>query len=104
MHWIEIIHLQVAGGDRIRQVWEIVEGLPLEARAEGLRGIEIYRHGVFETDMGIHLCWDSAKAAVDGSPLALRIVDALSDFGLVHHGVWIEQPIGMDRIYIKGGG
>jgi hypothetical protein len=91
MKWIEIITLRTAGKDRRRLVGEVVQKLPHELRPIGLTGMKIYDHAVLDTDLSIHLLWDSIAADKNGSGLALRIVDALLDFGLVHHGIWMEQ-------------
>jgi hypothetical protein len=53
--------------------------------------IKIYHHSGVETDLSIHIYWESEKESQDKSPLGLRIFSALWSMGLMHHSVWIER-------------
>jgi hypothetical protein len=52
--------------------------------------IRIYHHSVVETDLSIHIFWESEKESQDKSPLGLRFASALKPLGLLHHSVWVE--------------
>jgi hypothetical protein len=89
MKWIEIIKLRSAG--------EASEPLKafLAAIAKndhrGLTKTRVYRHALWETDWSLHLHWESEKPETNGSALGLHLSQALGEFGLVDHSLWIEQ-------------
>jgi hypothetical protein len=57
----------------------------------GLVEIKIYRHAALETDLSVLLHWESERPEQNGSSLGLRLAQALKDFGLIDHSIWIEQ-------------
>jgi hypothetical protein len=92
MKWLEIIRLRGAG---------IEEGLLEEFlqsyrtvnpdRSGNLTGIETYRHAALKNDLSVHLHWESKKLEQEGSVLGLRLAQALKEFGLIDHSIWIEE-------------
>jgi hypothetical protein len=52
--------------------------------------IKIYSHAVVETDLSIHIHWESEEESKSKSPLGLRFVSALKPLGLLNHSVWVE--------------
>jgi hypothetical protein len=44
-----------------------------------------------DTDLSVHLYWNSDRPEQDGSALGIRLAQALKDFGLVDHSVWIGK-------------
>ena len=59
-------------------------------RGSNKQVIRAYSRMLIDTDFSIHLCHDSNEATHEGSKLGLRIVNALKEFGLVNHSVWLE--------------
>jgi hypothetical protein len=55
--------------------------------------MKTYDHAALETDLSIHLHWESGRFEQNGSALGLRLVQALKEFGWVDHSVWIEKEI-----------
>ena len=55
-----------------------------------LVAIRIYHHSVVETDLSIHIYWESEKESQHKSPLGLRLSSALKPLGLLSHSVWVE--------------
>jgi len=53
--------------------------------------IKIYRHAFLDTDLSVHLFWTSDRPEQNGSALGIRLAQALKDFGLVDHSVWIGK-------------
>jgi hypothetical protein len=97
MKWVEIISLRcAANADAL--FLNIVNELFKEIRdsdsaadtPEHLFAIRGYHHSLLETDLSIHMYWESESVNHDKSPLGLRISSALKDFGLLNHSVWIE--------------
>jgi hypothetical protein len=39
----------------------------------------------------VHLYWDSERLEQNGSALGIRLAQALKEFGLTDHSVWIEE-------------
>ncbi len=52
--------------------------------------LKIYRHAVVETDLSIHIHWESEKESRRKSAIGLVISTALKNMGLLNHSVWIE--------------
>ena len=89
MKWLEVIKLRLAWGGE-----SLLEEL-LRPKAEvGQRGLvemKTYRHAALETDFSLHLHWDSENPKQNGSTLGLRLAQALKEFGLIDHSIWIED-------------
>ena len=67
--------------------------IPLMAKVgqSGLVEMKTYRHAALEMDLNMHLHWKSKRPQPNGSALGLRLAQALKEFGLVDHSVWIEE-------------
>jgi len=90
MNWLEVITLQVAGKNR-EVVQRKITGLIDEIDSKG--GIEkviLYRHAVTGNGLSVHLHWDSVAADPTGSAAGLSLCNALAEYGLISHAVWIE--------------
>ncbi len=89
MKWLEIIKLRSVGNNR-----NLVKKIALSATEAGQKGlvkIEFYRHAILESDLSLHLLWDSDQLEKNGSALGLHLAQALEEFGLVDHSIWIEK-------------
>ncbi len=86
--WLEVIKLRSAGEGSVLE-----EFLPSMAKVgqSGLVEMKTYRHAALETDFSVHFQWESDRAEQNGSALGLRLAQALKEFGLVDHSVWIEK-------------
>ncbi|HVN96416.1 MAG TPA: hypothetical protein VMT62_08305 [Syntrophorhabdaceae bacterium] len=87
MRWIELIHVRSSNKQRMPDM----SAFQVNDSPEGLLEMSMYRDATVETDLAIHLTWETSETATDGSQLAFQLVSALKLFGLVHHSVWIEQ-------------
>jgi len=88
MKWLEIIKLRSVGKG---------SGLPAEFlmsidkfSQEGLVEVKTYRHAALESDLSVHLHWESGRPEQNGSALGLRLAQVFKEFGLVNHSIWIE--------------
>ena len=89
MKWLEVIKLRSAGGT-LGLLDELL--LPLSgSNQSGLVEMKTYRHAVWETDASVHLYWNSEIPEPNGSALGLRLAQALKEFGLIDHSVWVEE-------------
>ncbi len=97
MKWVEIISLRCPGNIDTRFIDELLKQVsecdsPPDT-PKHLVEIKIYYHSAVETDMSIHIFWESEtnNHDQDKSPLGLRVYFALKPLGLLNHSVWIEK-------------
>ncbi|MFA5182960.1 MAG: hypothetical protein WC405_16705 [Syntrophales bacterium] len=91
MKWIEIIKLRIAESNRYplpHQLAEIISGVNHEG---GLGEIKLYCHAMLDSDLSIHLYWESERPEPQGSAAGLFLIHMLKAFGLISHSVWIEE-------------
>jgi len=90
MRWLEVIHLRVTDQDYER-LMPIFTELRNEIREkESCLLVKLFRRALLETDVCFHLYHDSHDAEDGGSPVGLRLANALKPLGMVHHRVWSE--------------
>jgi hypothetical protein len=95
MKWIEIITLRSPSKINGQFIDELLKGVgesdsPTDM-LKHLLEIKTYYHSVVETDLSIHIYWESEAGNQHKSPLGLRIFSALRSMGLLNHSVWIER-------------
>ena len=94
MKWVEIITLRSPGNINTELVDELLKGVGESDLATDtprhLIEIKVYHHSVVETDLSIHIYWESEPGSQDKSPLGLRFSSALRPLGLLNHSVWAE--------------
>lgn len=89
MKWLEVIELRAVDVNR-----ELVESklnaLMDEVGAGGRNHKAMaYRRALVDSDYSIHILHESDPVENLGSPLGVRIVSALREFGLVNQRVWV---------------
>ncbi len=90
MKWLEMIQLRVVDGKR-RPLESEINKLIEEVGSKGKKQMVIvYNHSLIDTDYCVQVVHDSAAVENPGSPLGLRLADALKEFGMVNHSVWGE--------------
>jgi hypothetical protein len=92
MKWIEIITLRSPGRINTQAVDELVRQAESDAPKE-LEEIRIYHHSVVETDLSIHLRWESEPGTQHKSALGQKFSYALRNLGLLNHSVWVETGV-----------
>ncbi len=55
--------------------------------------VKIYHHSEVETDLSIHIHWESEKESQRKSSLGLRFSSALKSLGLVNHSAGVEEDL-----------
>jgi len=89
MRWIEVIRLRSVGkGSHLLE--EFLLSINKSTQSE-LVEIKTYGHASLETDMSVHLHWESERLGQNGSALGFCIAQALKEFGLIDHSVWVEK-------------
>ena len=89
--YLETIELRTTGQNRekLESVFEkLLAGLNSDAEQEQ---IQVYNSQVIERDFCIHLHFQAENPNREGSPLGLRMVSALKEYGLIHHNIWCEM-------------
>ena len=94
MRWVEMITLRSPGKINRELVDELLKGVDEPDLAtdtpEHLVEIRVYHHFIVETDLSMHIYWESESGSQDKSPLGLRFCSALKPLGLLNHSVWTE--------------
>ncbi len=94
MKWLEIITLRSPSKINGQFIDELLNGAGKSDEAtdkpKHLVEIKIYHHSMVETDLSIHIHWESEKESQRKSALGLRVWFALKPLGLLNHSVWIE--------------
>jgi len=89
MKWLEVLNLRSAGGSS-----GLLEELLLSISKSNQSGrveLKTYRHAALENDLSVHIHWESERPEQNGSALGLRLAQALKEFGLIDHSVWVEE-------------
>jgi hypothetical protein len=89
MKWLEVIKLRSAGKDSA-PLDELLMSMTKMAHP-GPAVVKVFLHAVLEGDLSVHLYWDSERLEQNGSALGIRLAQALKEFGLIDHSVWIEE-------------
>jgi hypothetical protein len=90
MKWLEIIKLRSAG-NHTGLLEELFQQIANSDKNVGLVEMKIYHHAALESDLSVHLHWESEKPEKNGSSLGIRLVQALKEVGLIDHSTWIEE-------------
>ena len=95
MKWVEIITLRSPSKINGQFIDELLKGVgesdsPTD-KLKHLLEIKTYYNSVVETDLSIHIYWESEAGNQHKSPLGLRISSALGSMGMLNHSVWIER-------------
>ena len=88
MKWIEVILLRSVETNRETVESKLRRFIAMESKSGTQRKVQVYCRVPVESDFCLHLIHDSEEVEPSGSRLALRLVSALKDFGLVNHSVW----------------
>jgi hypothetical protein len=87
--WLEVVRLRSTGKYE-GSLQEFMRSLG-KKKQPGLVGMTTYRHAGLETDLAVHLCWDSESPEKNGSALGIRLEQSLKEFGLSDRSLWVEE-------------
>jgi hypothetical protein len=90
MNWIEIITLRSHANIQESLICELLKPVAEDKERNGLISMKIYRNPWVDTDMSVHLHWESTRVEQQGSAMGLRLAQTLKEFGLVNHSAWVE--------------
>ena len=89
MKWMENIKVRAAVRLEEKAAAEFVS-LVKDIESPGLDGVRVYLNVAFKGDISVQLHWDSEEPEYQGSFLGLKLEQAMKEFGLVDHSVWME--------------
>jgi len=90
MKWVEIITLRSPSRINTQFVDELLKEAGKSDAQQHLVEIKMYLHSVVETDLSIHIYWNSERGSQHKTPLGLKLSYALKNLGLLNHSVWVE--------------
>jgi hypothetical protein len=96
MTWLEIINIRTAGKTEFMDALNFCCDMQHDLEAKGTVDVNLYRSTSYETDLSVHLCWDSAMASPAKTSLGIQLSKLLTRFGLIDHKVWQSVQINKD--------
>ena len=84
---IELRSVKVNKNDLEKQLNNIIQDL---IKAKEIQKIKIYKRLRVDSDFSIHMFHESDDIDGSGSPLGLRLVAVLKEYGLINHKIFIE--------------
>ena len=91
MKWIEIINLRSAGTPREVIEQKVPRSVSEQDRSKSPVAIRVHRHATLDTDLSVHLLFESLGPEARPSAPGQRLASALKEFGLVSHSMWVEK-------------
>lgn len=90
MKWIELITVMSIPDSPLKPDIKLIHRMA-ETHKEHLKNIHFFRHSLMESDMAIHLYWNTSKSKPAGSDFGQELIQLLKEYGLVNHSVWNED-------------
>jgi len=90
MKWIEIITLRSLEKNSRQMVEEHLHQLFQEKEAGLFNAIKVYCHPRVETDLSIHILWDTEAQHPSESELGQQLAYALKGLGQLNYSIWVE--------------
>lgn len=95
MRWVEIINLRSSSNGHKELIDGVLAGITESdfwtADQADFQEIRTYHQPLLETDVSIHICWESRAGQPSRSTLASRIYSALMREGLLDYSIWVER-------------
>jgi len=91
MPWLELIQLRSAPNSRKLLEFKLRQLVDEVCRKTNTKTITAYSRVWLDTDYCLFILHESKELETEGSPLGLRLADALKEFGLVDYSIWREM-------------
>ena len=69
----------------------ILDNVKQAAGQSGLLRVHMYHSANYQADLALSLTWETNAMQHGGSRAGLSISEALKNFGLVEHSIWMEK-------------
>lgn len=90
MKWLEVITLRSLGKAEGPIVDELLAQI-FESQPPGrFPEVRIYRDSIVETDLSIHIYWETKGQRPQPTPLGQQLSYSLKALGLLNHSVWVQ--------------
>lgn len=93
MKWIEIITLRSLEKTNKHMVDELLQQLVRQKESGLAASIGVYHHPTVETDLSIHINWETEAQPPGKSPLGEQLSYALKGLGLFSYSIWVEIAV-----------
>ncbi len=90
MKWVEIITLRSLAKVDTQFLDEMLRQAVKSKAADHPAEIRVYHHSVVQTDLSIHIYWETKPKHQHESPLGQQLSYALKGLGLLNYSVWVE--------------
>ena len=90
MKWIEIITLRSLVKENRKLVDELLHQVSQQKESGPAASIRVYHHPTVETDLSIHIYWETEAHKPSSSPLGQQLSYALKGLGLLNYSIWVE--------------
>ena len=94
MKWVEIITLRSLAKVDTQLLDELLRQVVKSKTVGHPVEIRMYQHSILETDLSIHIYWETKSQQQRESPLGQQFSYALKGLGLLNHSVWVETAAG----------
>lgn len=91
MKWVEVIKVRTVGEPESRIVTEVLKDFSTMDKGVRPSMVKLYHHATVESDLCIHLYWESATMSPRKSPMGLRIAESIGALGVANHSIWVED-------------
>ncbi len=91
MTWIEIIELRT--GENVKKLFRQTLQQPVSKadKKAGLEKMTMYHNLVLETDISMHLQWQTTEKEAGKTNLGMQITASFEDYGRVNHSIWVKD-------------
>jgi hypothetical protein len=90
MKWIEIITLRSLVKEKRQVVEKLLDQVSRQKDSGLAASIRVYHHPTIETDLSIHIHWETEAHEPSNSPLGQQLSYALKGLGLLNYSIWVE--------------
>jgi hypothetical protein len=90
MKWVEIITIRSLAKVNTQLLDELLRQVVKSKTTGHPVEIRMYQHSIVESDLSIHIYWETKPQHQPESPLGQQFSYALKGLGLLNHSVWVE--------------
>jgi hypothetical protein len=95
---LEIVNVRTAGKTEFMEALKLCCYMKQKLEAGGAVSAHVYQSIGYETDLSIHLCWDSAAASPAKTSNGIQLSKSLTRFGLIDHKVLQQVQMEKDGV------
>ncbi len=93
-----MIKFRTSGQNLENMVDKFIKPLTKDYEGAGLISMQVYSHATLNTDLSIHLYWDTVNVSQQKTLLSSCLINVLEEFGLIHYTIWIAQKFNFESI------